>query len=128
MVTVAPYHVQSIILCTMARDFSVSSSQFLHSIDAEIERLQNLREQVAAAVDADEAINRPSRMVRKGMSAEGRRKIAEAQKARWAKQKRAEKAAAKAPARKTAAKKSASKKVATKRPVKTAAAKTTEQD
>ena len=73
----------------MPRDFANSSTQFLASIDAEIERLQNLRQQVASAVDADEALGEPAKSVRKGMSAEGRRKIAEAQKARWAKQKKA---------------------------------------
>lgn len=112
----------------MARDFSRSSSQFLASIDAEIERLQNLREQVASAVDADEAIARPAKTVRKGMSAEGRRKIAEAQKARWAKQKKAEKSATKAPAKKAVTKKVVSKKSAAKRTAKKAAAvKRTEQ-
>ena len=108
----------------MPRDFARSSTQFLASIDAEIERLQNLRQQVAAAVDADEALEVPEKPLRKGMSAEGRRKIAEAQKARWAKQKKAAKSAAKAPAKKAAAKKTASKKAPAK---KTAAVKTTEQ-
>lgn len=51
---------------------------------------RNLREQVAAAVDADQATDKPVKIARKSMSAEGRRKIAEAQKARWAKQKNAE--------------------------------------
>ncbi|WP_419805982.1 hypothetical protein [Terriglobus sp.] len=108
----------------MPRDFATSSTQFLASIDAEIERLQNLRQQVAAAVDADEALAKPEKAVRKGMSAEGRQKIAEAQKARWAKQNKAAKSAAKAPAKKVAAKKTASKKAPAK---KTAAVKTTEQ-
>ena len=57
------------------------------------------------------------------MSAEGRRKIAEAQKARWAKQKKAARFAVKAPAKKNSAKKSASKKS----PAKNAAVNTTEQ-
>lgn len=108
----------------MPRDFALSSTQYLASIDAEIERLQNLREQVAAAADADEAIAKPTKTVRKGMSAEGRRKIAEAQKARWAKQKKAAKSVAKAPARKVAAKKITRKKAT---PKKTAAVRTTEQ-
>ena len=103
----------------MPRDFANSSTQFLASIDAEIERLQNLRQQVASAVDADEALGKPAKSVRKGMSAEGRRKIAEAQKARWAKQKKA----AKAPAKKAAAEKSVGKKM----PAKKTAVKTSEQ-
>ena len=108
----------------MARDFSESSSQFLTSIDAEIERLQQLRQQVAAAEDADEALAQPAKTVRKGMSVEGRRRIAEAQKARWAKQKKA----AKVPAKKTATKKIASKRVPAKRAgKKSAAVKTAEQ-
>ena len=78
----------------------------------------------AAAVDADEAIGKPTKAVRKGMSAEGRRKIAEAQKARWAKQKKAAKSVAKAPAKKAAAKNTASKKAPTK---KAAAVRTNEQ-
>ena len=108
----------------MARDFSQSSSQFLTSIDAEIERLQHLRQQVATAIDADEAIAQPVKSARQGMSAEGRRKIAEAQRARWAKQKRIAKNAAKLPAKKAAVKNGAGKKSPAK---KTAAVKTAEQ-
>ena len=117
----------------MARDFAQSSSQFLASIDAEIERLQNLRQQVAAAVDEDQAIDNPAKSIRRGMSEEGRRRVAEAQKARWAKLKKASKAETKAPvkkavAKKTPIKKSAAKKAASKQPAKKAAAvKTTEQ-
>ena len=115
-------------LRVMARDFSASSSQYLASIDAEIERLQQLRQQVEAASDADQEIARPAKSVRKGMSDEGRRKIAAAQKARWAKQKKALKAAAKTPAKKASAKKSTGKKAPAKRAAKKAAAiKTTEQ-
>ncbi|MGI4826811.1 MAG: hypothetical protein ACRYFU_01250, partial [Janthinobacterium lividum] len=55
---------------------------------AEIERLQQVRTQVAGAIEGDEAIAKPAR---KGMSLEGRRRIAEAQKARWATQKKAAK-------------------------------------
>lgn len=107
----------------MPRDFAQSSSNYLASIDAEIERLQNLREQVASAADADESIAIPAKPIRKGMSAEGRRKIAEAQKARWAKQKKAAKTAAKSPVKKVAAKKAVKKSPAKK----TAAVKTAEQ-
>ena len=85
----------------MPRDFTQSSTQFLSSIDAEIERLQSLRQQVAAVVDADEELAKPAESVRKGMSAEGRRKIAEAQKARWAKQKKVASSVAKAPAKRS---------------------------
>lgn len=108
----------------MARDFSQSSSLYLASIDAEIVRLQTLREHVSAAVEADEAIAEPAKTGRKGMSEEGRRRVAEAQKARWAKQKKAAKSAAKTPVKKVAAKKSPAKKSAAK---KTSAAKTIEQ-
>ena len=111
----------------MARDFSASSSQYLASIDAEIERLQQLRQQVEAAVDADQAIAKPAKSVRKGMSEEGRRKIAAAQKARWAKQKKASKAAPKSPAKKAAVKKSAGTRTSAKRVAKKAAVTTTEQ-
>lgn len=111
----------------MPRDFAQSSSLFLASIDAEIERLQSLREQVAAALDADDAVTKTAKTVRRGMSEEGRRKIAEAKKARWAKQKRASKSAAKAPARKTAAKQTAKKAVTKRAAKKAAAVKATEQ-
>ena len=99
----------------MPRDFANSSTQYLASIDAEIERLQDLRERVAAAVDADQAIAVPAKSARKGMSTEARRKIAEAQKARWAKQKKIAETIAKAPAKKAAAKKSTSKKAPAKK-------------
>lgn len=101
----------------MARDFAHRSSQYLASIDAEIERLQHLREQVNAAVDMDQAIAKPAKATRKGMSAEGRRKIAEAQKARWAKQKKAATVAAKPTVKKAVVRKSvkpAAKKTAAK--------------
>ena len=107
----------------MPRDFSQSSSQYLSAIDAEIERLQQLRQQVSSAVDAEEAIVKPVKAARKGMSAEGRRRVAEAQRARWAKQKRAAKSATKTPTKKTTAKKRAAKKAT----VKKTAAKTAEQ-
>ncbi|GAA3756748.1 hypothetical protein [Terriglobus aquaticus] len=111
----------------MPRDFAQVSSQFLASIDAEIERLQSLRKQVATAVDADQAITKTAKTARRGMSEEGRRKIAEAQKARWAKQKKADNTATKASSRKTSLKQTA-KKAATKKPSKkAAAAKTIEQ-
>lgn len=99
----------------MPRGFAESSSQYLASIDAEIARLQSLRGQVVAVVDADEAIAKGSKPVRKGMSEEGRRRVAEAQKARWAKQKKASKAAAKGQAKRAATTKSASKKSAAKK-------------
>ena len=108
----------------MPRDFSQSSSLYLASIDAEIVRLQKLRSHVSTAVEADEAIAKPAKTGRKGMSEEGRRRVAEAQKARWAKQKKAAKSAGKTPAKKVAAKKSAVKKATAK---KSSAAKTTEQ-
>lgn len=111
----------------MARDFYESSSQFLASIDAEIARLHNLRQQVAAAVDADQANPRPAKVARRGMSEAARRKIADAQRARWAKQKKATKVASETPARKSVAKKVAIKKVAIKQPRNKAASVRTSQ-
>lgn len=90
----------------MARDFTQNSEQYLTHIDAEIVRLQQLRTQVAGAVEGDKAIAAPKK-ARKGMSAEGRRRVAEAQKARWAKLK---KKPGPKPAKKTAATKAAAKK------------------
>ena len=88
--------------CLMANDFTQSSRHYLTNIDAEIERLQQLRSQVASAIEGDQAIAKPAR---KGMSPEGRKRIAEAQKARWATQNKAfVRAAKKAPAKKKAKK------------------------
>ncbi len=104
----------------MPRDFTETSEQFLASLDEEIERLQTMRDQVAAALGVAAGARPAAQPKRKGMSEEGRRKIAEAQKARWAKQKSEPKPAApratakKAVAKKTAAKKAAAKKTATK--------------
>lgn len=111
----------------MPSTFDQSSSAFLASLDAEIERLQSIRQQIADALGSEMSAQ-PGRVSakstkRKGMSEEGRRKIAAAQKARWAKQKReikpvAKKAVAKkgasnkAPAKKSAAKKTSAKKAA----------------
>lgn len=92
----------------MARDFIQNSKQYLSQIDAEIQRLQNLRNQVAGAIQGDQEIVKTER--RGGMSEEGRRRVAEAQKARWAKQKKAAKQPASKPAKKSVAKKAASKK------------------
>ena len=97
----------------MALDFTQSSEQFLASLDAEIERLHQIREQIAAALGTQTKANPKSVAApkRKGMSEEGRRKIAEAQKARWAKQKTADKAAGKqATTKGTARKKAPAKK------------------
>ena len=100
----------------MMHDFNRSSDQFLASIDAEIARLQTLREQVAAALGSDLKAPAVSQSKRKGMSEEGRRKIAEAQKARWAKQKSTVRTAPKPSlAKKTSAKKTPAKKVAAKK-------------
>ena len=91
----------------MAGNFVQSSEQYLSQIDAEIERLQNLRTQVTGAIQGDKEVNAPR--ARKGMSAEGRKRVAEAQKARWAKLKKdseKQKPAAKK-SRKTSAKKTA---------------------
>lgn len=110
----------------MARDFNESSEQFLASLDAEIERLQTMREQVAAALGAEPKARTVGRPKRKGMSEEGRRKIAEAQKARWAKQKGAVNAVSKrGPAKKAAATKTAVKKSVAKKAAKEAAARNT---
>jgi len=89
----------------MAQAFTQNSEQYLSHIDAEIELLQQLRNQVTEAIEGDKAVAAPQK-ARKGMSAEGRKRVAEAQKARWAKQKKAAKKAAKAiatkPSKKTA--------------------------
>lgn len=69
----------------MARDFVQTSEQYLSQIDAEIKRLQQLRQLVTEAIQGDAAVSSSSpKQARKGMSAEGRRRVAEAQKARWA--------------------------------------------
>lgn len=93
----------------MPRNFANSSSQYLASIDAEIGRLQTLRGQVAAVVQADSLIAKSAKPARSGISAEGRRRIADAQKARWAKQKKATKAAAKVPKKRSSARTGAAK-------------------
>lgn len=70
----------------MARDFIQNSRQYLSNIDAEIERLQTLRAQVAEAMQADEEFVETSKQspkpAGKGMSVAGRKRVAEAQKAR----------------------------------------------
>ena len=108
----------------MALDFTKSSEQFLASLDAEIERLRQMREQIAAALGTETQNRSAGRPQRKGMSEEGRRKIAEAQKARWAKQKSTANSAGKrAPAGGTVAKKRVAKKAAAKKASGKAAAK-----
>ncbi len=94
----------------MAGNFVQSSEQYLSQIDAEIERLQHLRTQVTGAIEGDKAVSAPK--ARKGMSAEGRRRVAEAQRARWAKLKKANAADKTKPAKKAARKSSAKKAVA----------------
>lgn len=78
------------------------SQQYLAEVDAEIERLGQLRKLVTAAIQGEKAVAAAPKKERKGMSAEGRQRVAEAQKARWAALK---KSAGKAPkkAAKTAA-------------------------
>lgn len=74
----------------MARDFVQTSEQYLSQIDAELKRLQQLRQLVTEAIRGDAAVSSSSpKKARKGMSAEGRRRVAEAQKARWAALKKA---------------------------------------
>ena len=96
----------------MAQAFLQNSAQYVSQIDAEIERLQQLRTQVAEAIEGEKQIAAPKK-ARGGMSAEGRLRVAEAQRARWAKQKKAAKKAARAlvakPEKKAVAKKSAKK-------------------
>ncbi len=97
----------------MAQAFTQNSEQYVSHIDAEIERLQKLRNQVVEAIEGEKQIAAPKTTGR-GMSEEGRLRIAEAQKARWAKQKKAEKKTAKAvvpsPVKKTSATKTVAKK------------------
>ncbi len=97
----------------MARDFIQNSEQYLSQIDAEIERLQQLRLQVTDAIQGDKEIAAPP-SPRKGMSVEGRKRVAEAQKARWAKLKRAD---GKKPAKEKTPGKKAAKKVVAKKTV-----------
>ncbi len=95
----------------MARDFIQNSEQYLSQIDAEIQRLQQLRTQVTEAIQGDKEVAALP-VPRKGMSEDGRRRVAEAQKARWAKLKRNN---AKQPGtQKTASRKSTKKAAATK--------------
>lgn len=94
----------------MALDFTHSSEQFLASLDAEIDRLQEIRKQIAAALGTEAKAPAADQPKRRGMSEEGRRKIAEAQKARWAKQKSTSTAAKRTPGKKASAKKAPSKK------------------
>ncbi|MGI4828199.1 MAG: hypothetical protein ACRYFU_08425 [Janthinobacterium lividum] len=70
----------------MAMDFTQSSKDYLRQIDAEVERLQQLRSQVASTIQSEEALETAPR---RGMSEAGRRAIAAAQKERWAKKKAA---------------------------------------
>ena len=101
----------------MAQAFTQNSEQYVSHIDAEIERLQQLRNQVAEAIEGEKQITAPKN-TGGGMSAEGRLRVAEAQKARWAKQKKAAKKAAKAvapnPVKKAVAKQVVAKKAAKK--------------
>ncbi len=101
----------------MAQAFLQNSEQYVSHIDAEIERLQQLRNQVAEAIEGEKQIAAPKK-TRGGMSAAGRLRVAEAQKARWAKQKKAAKKAAKTavpmPSKKVAAKKVVAKEAAKK--------------
>ncbi|MGI4854532.1 MAG: hypothetical protein ACRYF4_10870 [Janthinobacterium lividum] len=86
----------------MARDFTQNSEQYLAHIDAEIARLQQLRTQVTGAVKGDKEL--APQKARKGMSAEGRLRVAAAQKARWAKLKKTTpKVAKKTPSKKAVA-------------------------
>lgn len=71
----------------MARDFIKNSEQYLSQIDSEIKRLQQLRAQVTEAIQGDKAVAAQP-PARRGMSEEGRKRVAEAQRARWAKLKR----------------------------------------
>ena len=89
----------------MARDFTQNSEQYLTHIDAEIARLQQLRTQVTGAVKGEKELSSSPQKARKGMSAEGRLWVAAAQKARWAKLKKAAPKAAPRVAKKAASKK-----------------------
>ena len=111
----------------MAQVFNQNSNQYVSHIDAEIEWLQQLRNHVSEAIEGEKAIVAKKPGKRKSMSAEGRLRVAEAQKARWAKQKKAAKKAARAvvaaPAKKAAkrvaqtpAKKAAGKSIAEPQP------------
>lgn len=68
----------------MAMDFIQSSKDYLRQIDAEVERLQQLRSQVSTTIQSEETLEAKPR---RGMSEAGRQAIAAAQKERWAKKK-----------------------------------------
>ncbi len=94
----------------MANNFAVHGHQFLAQLDQEIERLQSLRTQVASALEAGD-VSKPRNQAKqkknttRTMSLEARQRIADAQKRRWAKQKKSAKANATASAKKAAPKK-----------------------
>lgn len=80
----------------MAQAFLQGSQQYLSSIDAELTRLEQLRKHVAAGIKSSSAKTSVPNKLRTGMSEDGRRRVAEAQRNRWAKLKKEAKAAAKA--------------------------------
>ncbi len=92
----------------MAMAFIQNSQEYLRKIDEEVQRLQDLRAQVALAIEGDEAVAVTPRGKR---SDEARERMAQAQKARWAQNKATgkkvpTKQALKPAVRKTSAKKS----------------------
>lgn len=72
----------------------MNTSDLLSEIDSEISRLQQVRNLLAGTNGASTRVARPGKPLlrkKRTMSAEGRAKIAAAQRARWAKQKKAAK-------------------------------------
>jgi topoisomerase IA-like protein len=70
----------------------MDTSQLLSSIDSEISRLQQVRTLLAGQNGHVRPVRKPGK--KRTMSAEGRARMAAAQRARWAKQKRSAKKAA----------------------------------
>ena len=117
----------------MALDITQSSKEFLASIDEEISRLQHMRQQVVEAIDSATApaqkVGKPV-STKRSMSPAARKRVGDAQRARWAKLKSDQKKITAKPVLATAtkkaspAKKSAVKKTPAKKSQKQAAAAT----
>ena len=69
----------------------MSLIELLHSINSEIATLKQARALLAGSGSTGSRRGRPPKKRKRHMSAEGRARIAAAQRKRWAKQKRAQK-------------------------------------
>jgi hypothetical protein len=78
---------------TLTRRSEVDIQTIIGQIDAEIAKLQKVRSVLAGGTGPVKEAKAPKKLgKRRGLSAEGRAKIAAAQKARWAKLKKAKNA------------------------------------